>query len=273
MKILQFAGGLGNQIFGYAFYLYIKRNFSHEKIYGYYPGRSFRAHNGLEIDKWFDVKLPHSTLFSDAIFEFFHILYYIGIKSYYNKSRAERPDLHIAMTAFHLDRRSVPTEKNWLRFKVDENTLSTDNKKILADIRSNKSYFIHVRRGDYISEKYIERYGTICTTDYYNTALNIIKEKNNNVTEIKFFVFSDDMDYVKNNLNIDNAVYVDINKGENSPLDMYLMSQCNGGIMANSTFSYFGAYLCKQDVIVYPKKWTNNRKTAPDIFLENWIGI
>ena len=68
------------------------------------------------------------------------------------------------------------------------------------------------------------------------------------------------------------SIFVDWNKGENSPLDMYLMSQCNGAIIANSTFSYWGAILGKEIArVYYPIKWINSPRGVPDIFFDNWI--
>ena len=68
------------------------------------------------------------------------------------------------------------------------------------------------------------------------------------------------------------SIFVDWNKGENSPLDMYLMSQCNGAIIANSTFSYWGAILGKEKArVYYPIKWINSPRGVPDIFFDNWI--
>ena len=67
MKIITFWGGLGNQIFEYAYYKWLKEKFPNDKIYGYYPRIGLAAHNGLEIDQKFDVKLPKSTIVSNIV--------------------------------------------------------------------------------------------------------------------------------------------------------------------------------------------------------------
>lgn len=67
MKIFAFQGGLGNQLFEYAYYSYIKSKYPNHHIYGYYNSRALRSHNGLEIEKWFDVELPKSSFLSDCI--------------------------------------------------------------------------------------------------------------------------------------------------------------------------------------------------------------
>ncbi|MCY1132667.1 hypothetical protein OWT79_02885 [Bacteroides fragilis] len=67
MKIVTFQGGLGNQLFQYVFYLWLDMRCDKDNIYGYYPKKGLRAHNGLEIEKVFEVKLPNSSLSTDLI--------------------------------------------------------------------------------------------------------------------------------------------------------------------------------------------------------------
>ena len=90
----------------------------------------------------------------------------------------------------------------------------------------------------------------------------------------KFYVFSDDIAWVKNNLKLKNEVFVDWNIGKDSIYDMYLMSQAKANVIANSTFSYWGAYLNeKTRIVVYPKKWFASKFIAPNIFPDDWFGI
>ena len=83
-----------------------------------------------------------------------------------------------------------------------------------------------------------------------------------------FFVFSNDMEWTKNNiLNLGKrVVYVDWNQGDDSYLDMFLMSHCKACIMANSTFSFWGAKIGSRKDIIYPAKWSNSPFGNPDIF-------
>lgn len=66
MKIVLFTPGLGNQIFQYLFYLYLRDNYPNQNIYGYYNRNILNKHNGLEVDKVFDIQLPSHTVISDA---------------------------------------------------------------------------------------------------------------------------------------------------------------------------------------------------------------
>ena len=276
MKILNFSGGLGNQIFEYAFYLYIKDRFPSSAIYGNYAASALKGHNGLEIDKWFDAHLPPSTFVSRTIFGLCVFAQRIaqrlgGLKEFYDYSTRTLPsDSVIAMGAFRFTKEVFPPYE-WLHFILDENRLSEDNKYWLIRIKSTNSCFIHIRRGDYLRADINKYYGGICTKQYYEQAIDIVEK----ITSSPFFfVFSDDINWVKENLRLDNAFFIDENHGKNSPIDMYLMSHCKSGIIANSTFSYFGAYLgVHKNVIVYPKQWINDEFGAPDIFFNDWIGI
>ena len=80
------------------------------------------------------------------------------------------------------------------------------------------------------------------------------------------------MEWVKDNLVLENAIYVDHNKGLDSWQDMYLMSQCNHNIIANSTFSWWGAWLNNNDnkVVIAPKRWWSTIE-HDDVVTQTWI--
>ena len=270
MKILYFGGGLGNQIFEYAFYLYIKDRFPNENIYGVYNKKRLSEHYGLEIHKWFDVNLPSSPWFVNAI----TAIGYFVKKVFKNDSFMDLDSRNflneraLILNAYKYNKKYIPTH-NWINFCIEEESLSTENREILHKIRASNSIFIHIRRGDFLSEKNKALYANICTLNYYKKALQHIQEMRLNAT---YYIFSDDMGWTKRNLPLDNAFYIDWNINENSPLDLYLMSNCKGAIMANSTFSYWGALLgIKKNIVIYPRKWINSPLGIPDIFMEHWI--
>lgn len=93
--------------------------------------------------------------------------------------------------------------------------------------------------------------------------------------DARLFAFSDDIPWMREHLVTlpKNTVFVDWNKGRDSYLDMYLMSNCKAGIIANSTFSYWGARLGEEKYVIYPSKWINSSFGAFDIFEESWQGI
>ena len=83
------------------------------------------------------------------------------------------------------------------------------------------------------------------------------------------------MQWVKDNLNIPNCIYVDNNKAENSYIDMYLMSICKHNLIANSTFSWWAAWLNKNEskIVVMPQKWILRDYLPTGIFPEEWVKI
>lgn len=138
----------------------------------------------------------------------------------------------------------------YFRFKP---TLKENN--YVKQIISVNSVAVHVRRGDYIreSENFQDRkYGTyynLCDKNYYDEAIQYLNQKENNLL---YVFFSDDLEYVLNSFShIENKIVVCGNKNYE---DMYLMSICKHNIVANSTFSFWGAYLnLNEGVIVVPK--------------------
>lgn len=266
MKIVSFKGGLGNQIFEYFFYLYLTNNSKH-KIYGYYNKTWLKDHNGLEIQNVFDVNLPEATYLSNFIVLLIKVLHKFWDRTSFNSN-----DKKINLKAIYFDgywqnKKFYNKSKNSIEFK--EINLNNSNKKILDMINNSNSVSIHVRRGDYLKNQ--NKYGNVCNSPYYKQSIKLIQKS---FKEPLFFVFSDDMDWVKNNLKFENAVFVSENVGDNSYLDMYLMSFCKANIIANSSFSYWGAFLNKNSpMVIYPKKWYNNEDLAPDIFKSKWVGI
>ena len=156
-----------------------------------------------------------------------------------------------------------------LEFSTD--LLSEETNLIANDMNSSESVSIHVRRGDYLNGYYYNTLGNICDIDYYKRALAVIKNK---VDDPHFYVFSDDLDYVAKNLKIENATYVDINRGSDSWQDMYLMSQCKHNIIANSTFSWWGAWLNRNPskIVIAPTRWFANMD-EDEIVLPEWIRV
>lgn len=152
---------------------------------------------------------------------------------------------------------------------IPRNPMSKEVQEIINDIRSrSNSISIHIRRGDYVNNKH----HNVCDLDYYYRAIEYTKTKTENPF---FFIFSDDIDWVKENLELENSIYIsnpDLKEYE----EMILMSECKHNIIANSTFSWWSAYLNKNydKIIIAPKQWTVS-KTADKLRIlpKNWIQI
>ena len=115
------------------------------------------------------------------------------------------------------------------------------------------------------------KYGNICTLQYYKNAMQYMKKK---VPDAKFYFFSNDSEWVRENLAGGDSVIVDCNHGKENYLDMYLMSQCSHNIIANSSFSWWGAWLNQNPdkIVISPKRWFSHLD-ASDAICEDWIRI
>ncbi|MDJ1483154.1 alpha-1,2-fucosyltransferase [Cytophagaceae bacterium YF14B1] len=152
--------------------------------------------------------------------------------------------------------------------------LDQQNRIISESILQQNAVSLHVRRGDYVSNpEYQQVFGT-CGIDYYEKAIRWIGE---NVENPHFFLFSDDIPWVIKNINIPFPfTIIDHNKGDKSYRDMQLMSKCKHHIIANSTFSWWGAWLNpdKRKKVIAPAKWANiETERSNYIVPTNWYKI
>lgn len=265
MKIVNFHGGLGNQIFTYLFCQYLKRNYPKEHVYGAYWLGTLNTHQGLEIDRVFDVVLPPNSAWTD----FLSKAYMFCKQHKWTKWERDRDfgSFDIVLDGNWLNQMYYKDEKlkESLPFKTE--LLNESSLKLMEEMKSGTSVAVHIRRGDYTSETYYQSFGQFSSKDYYLAAIERMKQM---VPDGRFYFFSDDMEWVRENLKADNAVYVEFNKNEDSWQDLFLMSQCQHHIIANSTFSYWAAMLAKhpQQKVIAPKKWYV--WDDPDIFPEEW---
>lgn len=153
-------------------------------------------------------------------------------------------------------------------FQFDVSRLSDATRRMAEQMQQCNSVSIHVRRGDYMNGYYYNLLGKVCDLEYYQRAIEEIKK---HVEFPRFFIFSDDKEYVAKSLLLEDAVYVDFNSGTDSWQDMYLMSQCNHNIIANSTFSWWGAWLNTHPdkIVVAPPRWFNDME-HDDIIPPEW---
>lgn len=152
--------------------------------------------------------------------------------------------------------------KDVFKFRSDFKTLALDK---YGDLFTRETCSIHIRRGDYLT---MPDWHYNLDIDYYYRAIGNFKE------ETWFLVFSDDIEWCKENLSGHNFVFIDGNK---DIFDLYLMSICKHNIIANSSFSWWGSYLNKntdKKVIAPTKdKWFGPKmnKSVDDLYLNNWI--
>lgn len=154
-------------------------------------------------------------------------------------------------------------------FVFDTSKLSAQTIRVKKQIESSCSVSVHVRRGDYLTATNKEDFAGVCTEDYYQRAIAYMKKVNPN---IRLFVFSDDIAYAKSIFSKENAVFIDFNEGKDSWQDMYLMSKCKHNIIANSTFSWWGAWLNvnHSKIVIAPRLWFAN-DAKEELIPSNWI--
>ncbi|GAB1766403.1 alpha-1,2-fucosyltransferase [Priestia megaterium] len=291
MKIVQISSGLGNQLFQYALYKRLSQqsdNVFLDKHTSYLLNKN--QHNGYELERVFNINPriathEHIRKLSDLnnslisrmrrkIFFKKHSMYIEPQEFAFHDTVFTREKIYIKGYWQNYEY-FTGIEKELKKDLIFQENLDEKNKLLVNKIINENSVSIHVRRGDYYSnEKYEEKFGNIATPEYYLKAIKLIEEKVENPI---FYIFSDDIEWAKMNLGITgNVTYVTHNKGIDSYKDMQLMSLCRHNIIANSSFSWWGAFLNKnsEKIVICPRKWINIKGVNKiNIFPELWISI
>jgi len=284
MIIVRFIGGLGNQMFQYAFYRRLKEQYKLVKadITGF---KKYTLHNGYELERVFNIKADFATIDEiESVMELYkkNILDRLkrkvfGIrKTHITESRYKED--YLKKGNLYLDgywqgeKYFITCEKivrNDFQFRSD---LSDKNRAMISNIATTNSISVHVRRGDYLNLPMYFK----CDSNYYKRAVDIIKER---ATNPYYFIFSDDISWVKCNIDFGKqAFYVDYNNSASSFEDMRLMSFCKHNIIANSSFSWWGAWLNQNTnkIVIAPKIWFNDEKKnseTKDLIPDGWIRL
>lgn len=151
---------------------------------------------------------------------------------------------------------------------------SPEDEAVMVKMSCSNSISLHVRRGDYVSSKSAASYHGVCSLAYYNKAVLHMKDQLG--SDIRFFVFSDDPNWVKENLKLDaDVVYVSHNSPSDAFQDIRLMSACKHHILANSSFSWWGAWLgeWRDGLVIAPSQWYASGKETPDLLPREWLKI
>lgn len=285
MKIIRFLGGLGNQMFQYACYKALQKEHTNVKadLSSYIVDK---PHNGYELASIFNLKLNTISPFKENIYNF------NNRKWIYRKLR-KIPFLNINLIEeqkYFMHDPSIFTSTNsgyYVGFWQNEGyfaNISEDIRKdfefkplknqknieILNKINEYQSVSVHVRRGDYVNHP---SFGGICERKYYIDAIKQIKLKIHNP---KFFIFSNDIDWCNKNLDFDDAEFISWNNATDSYIDMQLMSACKHNIIANSSFSWWGAWLNNNlnKIVIGPRKWINDPGYDTSTILpKDWIRL
>jgi hypothetical protein len=156
------------------------------------------------------------------------------------------------------------------------NPISAISKAVLNQIDTYTSVALHVRRGDYVSLASAAKFHGALPLSYYTAAVARVREC---IVEPKFFVFSDDPEWCRRNLQLsDSAIFVDHNSGSDSWQDLILMGRCRHHVIANSSFSWWGAWLADQRwgvpqrLVIAPARWFSGHpeQNLSDRFPSHW---
>lgn len=151
--------------------------------------------------------------------------------------------------------------------------LEGENLDNAEQIKKFNSVSVHIRRGDYVTNPKTRAVLQSCQLDYYLAAVDWIRKR---VSEPHFFVFSDDIGWADVNLNLQGNIYfIDNNVGGNSYFDMQLMSLCSHHIIANSSFSWWGAWLnpSHKKIVIAPRRWFVDDRDTSSLCPDEWVRL
>lgn len=282
-------GGLGNQMFQYAFGLYLAER------------RGEKAFFFTDIDKeavldilFFKVSIEY--LSAEALqkkgYDFQNYFLYrfkrkmIQILPFLNKKilvenvspfRSDVSDSYSLFDGYWQSYKYLEPIESKLREQFVLKANDYTDLELYTEIRNVTSVSLHIRRGDYLKGKNTAIYENV-SMEYYEEAIGYFSRA---LASPQFYVFSNDLDWVKNNLKMPaNLPFVYVNNANttNAALaDLHLMSSCKHHIIANSTFSWWGAWLnpSGDKKVIAPKKWYKGKRNdfTLDLIPTAWIRL
>jgi hypothetical protein len=287
--ITRLMGGLGNQMFQYAAGLSLAQHWQVEL----FVDRSFldsaeqrqvNTPRDLELDK---LKVPLQIATASQVRE--HSPPSHGLRSYFSRliGRPAKPSFVERSNAFDpeffLQRPPVLLDGYWQNEKyfnairplllesfTPKDPIHPRNSELIHRMRSSGSVSLHVRRGDYVTHPEAHEFHGTCTIDHYERGIEEVQRHGAQ----NCFVFSDDIDWVRANLKpVIPTTFIDHNTGSDAHWDLELMRHCKHHIIANSSFSWWGAWLSEEEgITIAPKRWFKG-KDVPihDIVPDRWI--
>lgn len=291
MKIVNILGGLGNQMFQYALALALEKRCMSKTEVRIDP-RGFRGypiHNGYELKRIFGVKIPEARVCEVTKMGYPFLNYrmwqlcrllpkrktmkYEWESMAYDEQVFTNEKNEYLIGYWQTERYFLPIRRDIINaFTFPGFEPGSKNEALSKELQQKISVAVHIRRGDYLK---ISNTSGICTIDYYKQAIAYIKEV---ASPDLYVIFSDDIDWCVEQFGFHIADvdvrYVNWNKGKASYCDMQLMSLCKHNIIANSSFSWWGAWLNQnpKKIVVAPSRWMNSEGWQ-EIMPEGWKTI
>ncbi|MFK5947535.1 MAG: alpha-1,2-fucosyltransferase [Methylococcales bacterium] len=292
MVISHILGGIGNQMFQYAAGRALSLTHGSELLSDLHDFSDYSLHNGYELNKVFNINIKcasEETVKALLKWRANSLIMKVLRRPQFSCLRGQSlivepyfsywPELLGVTSDCYL----YGYWQSELYFKLFESTLRNDftfrepldkkNSMLVTEIERNKSVSLHIRRGDYISDTKTNNIMNVCSLNYYYQAVKYISQRVNNPI---FYIFSDDIEWVKKELSIDfPCVYVEHNQQSKSYRDMQLMSLCKHNVIANSSFSWWGAWLNANldKQVVAPISWFNEGVDDRDLIPREWVRL
>lgn len=292
MIIVKLIGGLGNQMFQYAAGRCLAYKYKTElkldiRDFGNYTLRNYDLNNFDIIENFATssdlsrILFPSDRLtakvFKRVIWNLSHVqpIEYIKEKKFsFQQNILNLPD-NVYLDGYWQNEKYFLDIEDIIRNEFCiVNPLTPTSQDIAEQIKNCESVSIHVRRGDYVSDPKTNSYHGTCGLEYYSKAIDIIHEK---IDKPHFFIFSDDPEWACCNVNPgEPTTYVRHNDCLHDYEDICLMSMCKHHVIANSSFSWWGAWLssCKNKIVLAPKRWFLDEKANSEYELpDSWLRL
>lgn len=273
MIVVKLIGGLGNQMFQYAAAraLALEKKQALQININSYKSYKIQNYSLNHFDIQASVYKKPNKVIAKLKHLFLSTTYYLENEFQFNPDFFSLKGRSILLEGF------FQSEKYFLKYRkvlLDDfqivSNLKSITKETITRMSQENSVSIHVRRGDYLQHEIHNTDKTI----YYEQAIERIKSSINNPV---FYLFSDDMNWVKENFHINgNVHYIDFNDDATNYEDMKLMSSCKHNIIANSSFSWWSAWLNTNPdkIVIAPKKWFNSEeRNYSDVIPTAWIKL
>lgn len=267
MIIVRIVGGLGNQMFQYAYAKALQQKGFDVKI-DISKFKTYKLHGGYHLDKY-NIDLEKAGFF-DTFLSLIKVKKNVKEKSLFFDDKLFRLSGNEFVKGYFQNEKYFKETREILLEQFQKSGKNADSTAVFSkQIReTTPNCSLHVRRGDYLSNSKNHTIHGVCDLDYYKRAVEFVLSKEKQTT---FFIFSDDIPWAKENLKIENAIYVDHKCTPHE--DIYLMSLCNNNITANSSFSWWGAWLNKnkEKIVISPKQWYVSKET--NIICDDWVKL
>jgi len=289
MVIVHLNGGLGNQLFQYA----MGRRFAEvhkEKIkldltaFESYNLRSYKLNHfniSSDIASPYEIarmkrKCKSNEAFLSCHFDFFYYLRKCITEKYFHfDPKILNLPNNIYLEGYWQSEKYFKDIEKVIRVEFTVSSKpDRENSELLDKITAVQSISLHIRRGDYVMNPATAQLHGICPLLYYQKAIDLVS---NEIEKPEVFVFSDDTEWVTNNLKLKIPMTIVSHNGPDQDYeDLRLMTNCKHHIIANSSFSWWGAWLGTNTdkMIIAPEKWFANPKlNTKDLIPESWIRI